>query len=198
MTEPYRPPERLRTERLALRASTVADAPAILAAYATDPLVARYTGWRPHRSVDETVAYLERCDAKRAAGTDFAFVIEERTNGEGHSNAGEATVERKAAAALIGMIEAHVARHAVGFGYVLRRGRWGKGFAAEALAALVAHALAHPSIFRAHAVCDVDNPASARVMEKAGMVREGVLRCYLVHPNVSHEPRDCLVYAKVR
>ena len=32
-----------------------------------------------------------------------------------------------------------------------------------------------PEIFRIWAVCDVDNPASARVMEKAGMQREGRL-----------------------
>lgn len=27
---------------------------------------------------------------------------------------------------------------------------------------------------------------------------EGVLRRYFVHPNMSHEPRDSLMYAKVK
>ncbi len=35
-------------------------------------------------------------------------------------------------------------------------------------------------------------------MEKAGMTFEGVLRRYSVHPNRSPEPRDVLLYAKVR
>jgi len=35
-------------------------------------------------------------------------------------------------------------------------------------------------------------------MEKAGMTFEGVLRQYFVHPNISSEPRDCRMYAKVR
>jgi len=40
--------------------------------------------------------------------------------------------------------------------------------------------------------------ASARVLEKLGMSREGVLRRWIIHPNISAEPRDCYVYAKVR
>lgn len=35
-------------------------------------------------------------------------------------------------------------------------------------------------------------------MEKIGMQREGVLGRYIVHPNISTEPRDVLVYSKVR
>ncbi len=34
--------------------------------------------------------------------------------------------------------------------------------------------------------------------EPIGMVREGVLRRWIVHPNISSEPRDSLVFAKVR
>ncbi|MBV8911854.1 MAG: GNAT family N-acetyltransferase, partial [Acetobacteraceae bacterium] len=48
------------------------------------------------------------------------------------------------------------------------------------------------------AVCDVENRASARVMEKAGLEREAILRRWLVHPNLGEAPRDCFSYAKVR
>jgi ribosomal-protein-alanine N-acetyltransferase len=33
------------------------------------------------------------------------------------------------------------------------------------------------------------------VMEKAGMTREGVLRRWSVHPNISAEPRDSYCYS---
>ena len=66
------------------------------------------------------------------------------------------------------------------------------------VAAVVDWALTQQGLWRIWAVCDVQNPASARVMEKAGMQREGVLRRWITHPNVSHEPRDCLCYALVR
>ena len=68
----------------------------------------------------------------------------------------------------------------------------------EVLTDIVNWALQQPPIFRIGAVCDVENLASARVMEKAGLVREGLLRRWLMHPNVSDEPRDCLSYALVR
>jgi ribosomal-protein-alanine N-acetyltransferase len=68
----------------------------------------------------------------------------------------------------------------------------------EVLTEVVNWALQQPSIFRIGAVCDVENVGSARVMEKAGLVREGLLRRWLMHPNVSDEPRDCLSYARVR
>ncbi len=53
-------------------------------------------------------------------------------------------------------------------------------------------------IWRFGDVCDVENVASARVMETAGLTREGVLRRWAVHPNLGDAPRDCWSFAKVR
>jgi hypothetical protein len=40
---------------------------------------------------------------------------------------------------------------------------------------------------------------AASLLEIAiGMTREGILKRWTVHPNVSSEPRDCFVYARVR
>ena len=68
----------------------------------------------------------------------------------------------------------------------------------EAVRAVVDWAFSLEEVFRVWAVCDTANTASARVLEKAGMAREGILRRWIVHPNVSSEPRDCFVYSKVR
>ena len=68
----------------------------------------------------------------------------------------------------------------------------------EILNEVTAWALRQRSVYRIGAVCDVDNVGSARVLEKAGFVREGLLRRWLVHPNISDEPRDCYSYARVR
>jgi hypothetical protein len=40
--------------------------------------------------------------------------------------------------------------------------------------------------------------APARVLEKAGLQREDLLNAYAVHPNISPDPRDCLLYTKTR
>ena len=45
---------------------------------------------------------------------------------------------------------------------------------------------------------DEENFASARVLEKAGMQREGILRRWSLHPNISSVPRDCWSFAIVR
>ena len=82
-------------------------------------------------------------------------------------------------------------------GYVLARAHWGLGFMSEAARTLVERALAEPDVHRVWAVCDVENRASARVLEKAGMEREGMLRRWAI-ANVSPVPRDCWCYARVK
>jgi [ribosomal protein S5]-alanine N-acetyltransferase len=59
-------------------------------------------------------------------------------------------------------------------------------------------ALSQPDTWRIGDVCDVENQVSARVMEKTGFLREGVLSRWSVHPNISDEPRDCVSFAKVK
>ena len=68
----------------------------------------------------------------------------------------------------------------------------------EALSAIVEWAFSIPSIFRVWAVCDLENDASARLLEKNGFHQEGILRKWSLHPNVSDIPRDCYSYAKTR
>jgi len=68
----------------------------------------------------------------------------------------------------------------------------------EAVQALVNWALGQEEIFRVWAVCDLENPASARVMEKVRMRCEGILRKYIIHPNIGDEPRDSYMYAIVK
>jgi hypothetical protein len=70
--------------------------------------------------------------------------------------------------------------------------------APEALVAVRDAAFADPGVWRFQAYHDVENLGSGRVMEKAGLCLEGILRRYSVHPQVSAEPRDCAMRAVVR
>jgi RimJ/RimL family protein N-acetyltransferase len=83
-------------------------------------------------------------------------------------------------------------------GYVLGRAHWNKGYATEALSAVLHWADAEEDVGRVWAVCAVENHASARVMEKAGMKREGTLRHWMVFPNLGGVPMDCYCYAHVK
>ncbi len=178
---PEAPPPVLVTPRLRLRPADAGDAPAIFEGYAQDPEVTRYLVWRPHRSIEETHAYLARCAEGWASETEYTWALVPREGGP-----------------LLGMIACRPNGHRADLGYVLARAHWGRGYMTEAVRAVVAWALGRPECHRVWAVCDVENGASARVMEKAGLEREGILRRWLIHPNRAAEPRDCLVYARVR
>ena len=88
--------------------------------------------------------------------------------------------------------------HRLDCGYVLARAFWRRGLMTGALAEVTGWAMRQDAIWRIGAVCDVEKRASARVMEKAGLEREGILRRWIIHPHVGFEPRDCFSYAMVR
>ena len=85
--------------------------------------------------------------------------------------------------------------HCAEVGYSLGRKWWRQGYASEALAELLNRLFAEPGVNRVEAMCDVRNPASARVMEKCGMRREGILRQRVYNKG---EAVDVLLYAAVR
>jgi [ribosomal protein S5]-alanine N-acetyltransferase len=59
----------------------------------------------------------------------------------------------------------------LGFSVISDRRR--RGYATEAARAMVEWALREPAVRRVVAQCDTDNPASIRVLERAGFVRTG-------------------------
>jgi [ribosomal protein S5]-alanine N-acetyltransferase len=176
-----KPPEHIETKRLVLRIPSVADTEAIFNSYAQDSKVTRYLIWRPHKNIQETEGFLADCAVAWEGNVRFPYVIMLKQSG-----------------AVIGMIEIRINDFKADVGYVVSRQYWGKGLATEALRGLVEWAFRQESIYRVWALCDVENLASARVLEKVGMQREGVLRRQIVHPNISNEPRDCYCYAATK
>lgn len=98
----------------------------------------------------------------------------------------------------IGVIACRMRGHAVDFGYALDRRHWRRGYATEAAQAIAAWASGLEHVHRVWATCDVENLASARVLAKAGLQREGVLRRWSIKPNIGTVPRDSYIYARVR
>jgi len=68
----------------------------------------------------------------------------------------------------------------------------------EAARVVVDWVISQPEIHRAWATVDLENPASQRVLEKVGMVREGVLRHWMVFPNLGFVPRDVWSFARIK
>jgi RimJ/RimL family protein N-acetyltransferase len=80
-------------------------------------------------------------------------------------------------------------------GYWLGRPFWGRGLATAALRAATVHAVDAFGFERLHAAVFEWNPASARVLEKAGYACEGRLRRYVVKAGLVG---DALLYARLR
>lgn len=176
-----KPPDRIETERLLLRIPALSDAVSLFDTYTHDPEVTRFAMWRPHTSIDQTIEFLKGCVKAWEGEKRFPYVFMLK----GTDNP-------------IGMVDFHINSSTVGIGYVIGRAYWGRGYVPEAVKVIVDWALSQPSIYRVCADCDVENNASVRVMEKVGMQREGLLRRYVIHPNISDEPRDSYLYAIVK
>ncbi len=174
-------PDLLHAPRLILRPIALEDAGAIFDTYGQDPEVTRFAVWKPHQKREDAEAFVRQCiSCSPEVSRTYALCDRE-------------------AGALRGVLALRqIKPHHVEFGYVLARRWWGRGLMTEALIVAVDWALAEPENFRVSGFCDVENVASARVIEKAGLLREGILRRWLVHSNISENPRDCFSYAKVR
>lgn len=170
-----------KTSRLLAKPAAVEDAQVVFADYASDPAVSKYMTWEPHRHIDETTDFLRRCERTWTEGSEFTW-----------------TLWTKDDEALAGILSIRMDASAVHLGYALAQRWWRQGLMTEALKPVIQWALAQPTIYRVWATCDVDNIASARLLDRMGMEHEGVLRRWLMHPNVSDIPRDCLCYSIVK
>ena len=175
-----RPAESIMTARLHLRRPVHDDARRMFESWSQDPEVTRFLVWRPHREIKESEDHINRCNAGWDQGTSFVWMIEDRSNGE-----------------LVGSVAASPGAHGINLGYLIVRECWGRGFMTEALHPLVNWFLEQPEVFRVWATCDVDNAASARVLEKAGFEFEGILRRWEFHPNIGPGRRDARCYSRV-
>lgn len=175
------PPEALTTARLQLRKPRPADAGVLFSRLCGDPDVTRYLGWVCHRELAETRQQISHDLLRWDRGAVWTWALIA-------ADADDA----------IGLLQLARQAHVLRLGYLLQHARWGQGLMAEAIAALRERAFAQPWVYRLEALCDVDNHASTRLLDKLGMRCEGRVARALVHPNVSTEPRDAWLYATTR
>jgi ribosomal-protein-alanine N-acetyltransferase len=91
-------------------------------------------------------------------------------------------------------VQPDVGRRSAEIGYWLGEAFWGQGIASEALTAVTQHAFAHYDLCRLYAHVFEWNPASARVLEKAGYVLEGRMKKSVTKDG---QTIDQIMYAKV-
>jgi ribosomal-protein-alanine N-acetyltransferase len=170
-------PERLTTERLQLRRARPDDANGVFR-YASDPEVAKYMTFPLATSRDESLTFLQDAQASMDDDTSYSWIL-----------------ERKSEPGVMGIVS-YRRLHGLEVGYCLGRDYWGNGYMPEAVRALIAWAQENEPVQRIWATCDIENEKSASVLLKVGMVEEGVLRKWAMHPNIDPDtPRDCRVFS---
>jgi RimJ/RimL family protein N-acetyltransferase len=158
---------RLETARLVIRTFRSGDADAWIAMF-NDPEVARFLppGPAPTLETFET-ALGSRHAMEREIGY-AVWAIEAKATGEFLGQCGlrpAATMDPSAGSE-------------IDLAYHLARPAWGKGYATEAVIAVLAHGLGPVGLDRVMAVTMPENVGSWRVMEKAGMRYEGSAAYY--------------------
>ena len=149
----------LQLNRCTIRPPRADDSPA-LAKHANN-----YQVWRnlrdfmPHPySLADAEEYISRCMADQRP---TKFVIE---------------AEGEAAGSIGLVLKQDIERIGAELGYWLAEPYWGRGILSEAVPAFTEWAVREFELLRVEAIVFEWNPASARVLEKAGYVREGTLR----------------------
>jgi RimJ/RimL family protein N-acetyltransferase len=152
----------LRTARLRLRLRPFRDADLpVFVAYRQDPGVARYQGWDDTFSREDGQALFDaaRGVAPGTPGVWFHLAMEERASGT-----------------ILGDCVLHVREddpRQAEIGFTLARAHQGRGYAAEAVAAVLGYAFGTLGLHRVVAITDARNGAAARLLERVGMRREG-------------------------
>jgi [ribosomal protein S5]-alanine N-acetyltransferase len=178
MTSPLTLPT-LTTQRLVLRRFTLDDAPAVHTLLSTP-------------EISETTLMIAYPYPEGAAESWIDSHQEALDKGDGLTWA----VTLRAGDTFMGAIGLHVDQaHARGsMGYWLGVPYWNKGYMSEAATAVTGWALGALGLHRVEAQCFTRNPASARVMEHAGLHYEGTMEGS-VRKNGRFE--DVAIYARL-
>ncbi len=154
--------QRIETQRLILRRFKTEDADDMFTNWASDPEVTRYLTWPAHTSVEVTGYLLSDWVSRYENGGYFNWAMEYRKTGRVIGN--------------ISVVRLNENIEAAEIGYCMGKAYWGQGLMPEALKAVIDYLFDVAGMNRISAGHDVNNPKSGRVMDKAGMRLEGILR----------------------
>ncbi len=152
----------IETERLILRRFTVEDAGDMFENWASDPEVTKFLTWPAHTSEDVTKTLLADWVTRYENGEYFNWAMELKETGKVIGN--------------ISVVKLNENTEAADIGYCMSRAYWGRELMPEALKAVMDFLFDKVGLNRVAACHDVNNPKSGRVMDKAGMKQEGILR----------------------
>lgn len=129
-----------------------------------DPLIPRFTAISSDYSMAHALDYVQRTDASVRTQRELPFVIE-HGNGDDRTFAGTISFHSLSVKNSVGEL-----------GYWMSASMRGKGIATTAARMLTDFGFASIGFKRIEALVDIENIASAKLLESAGYSREGLLK----------------------
>ena len=170
----------IETERLILRRFTLEDVDDAFCGWFSDPDVAMYMRWDAHSDISQTREFISRFVADYEKPDFYRWAIALKQDNRA-----------------IGSVGIHIESDydsIADVSYTLSKAFWNQGIISEALIAVLQYAFVDVGVNRVEAFHAIDNPASGKVMLKAGMKYEGHARQkYRSHKGYE----DCDLYAAV-
>lgn len=161
-------PPLVETPRLVLCAPETGDADRVFSRYASDADVTKYLGWPRHQSPADTEGFLKFSALQWQREGAGPYLIWSRADGQLLGGTGLGLEPNGQAMT----------------GYVLAKDSWGKGYATEALRAMVEVA-ADIGIGQLYALCHPEHLASQRVLEKCGFAQDPTWNRQIEFPNLA-------------
>ncbi len=148
-----------KTERLLLRSFQDSDLEPFMT-YRSDPSIAQYQGWEAPYSREAAAAFVDEMKGKQPGtpGQWYQIAIELRATGEMIGDCAFQILAEDAQQADIA--------------FTLSRAFQGKGYATEAVTWLLDYLFGELRLHRVRAICDAENLASAKLLERIGFRRE--------------------------
>lgn len=152
--------KRIETKRLILRKFTLEDAEDMFKNWASDNEVTKYLTWPTHSSIEVSKEVISMWEKDNESLDSYQWCIELKESGE--------------AIGSIGVVHIMEDINAVEVGYCIGKKFWRQGITSEAFGALIAFFFREMKVNRIEARHDLNNPSSGKVMEKCGLIKEGV------------------------
>jgi ribosomal-protein-alanine N-acetyltransferase len=169
---------KIETDRLTLKRLEPTNAQSVFDHWLSDERVSDSRISPAHKTVSETIERVAKIVSEYDSKEFSYWGIELKANGE-----------------LIGEIDLYnfdnvtencEVSYSIGYRW------WNQGYGTEALRAVVEFAFRYMNIHKISAAHNIDNPASGKVMIKAGMEQEGMIR-HMIR-NAKSQYKDCAVY----
>lgn len=171
----------LETERLILRKIEESDYKAIFDNWASDKEVSKHLTWETHKNYETTKEIVRKWLDDYDNDYTFRWIVTLKDN--------------KIPIGMIDIMKVDLAEEKAEIGYCYGQKWWGQGYASEALEKVLDYV--GEEIDYLYARHEKSNPASGKVMQKAGMLYSGTLKLFSKTKD-EREDTDFYYYTKTR